>query len=281
MTIAAEIRTGMPPAPAAQRAVGQVRLRARGGPGGVTRLADLRHAGSLRVVFPGGRRAPLQAVVVNTAGGITGGDRFEIAAEAAEGAALTLTTQACERAYRALDGQVGRLTTRLTAGPGARLDWLPQETILFDRAALARRLDVTLAADARFLMVEPLVFGRRAMGERVRALRLSDRVAIRRGGRPLWRDGIEIDGDAEALLDRPAVAGGGRAVATLLYTAPDAEAQAAALRPTLPDGAAISLLPGDLLALRAVAADGFALRRCLLPVLDRLTGGAVPTCWRL
>ncbi len=267
------------PTATAQRARGSLHIRAERR-AGRTRIAALRQAGSLRGVFPQGTD-PMQAVLVNTAGGLTGGDRYEVSAEAGPGAALTLTTQTAERGYRSLDGQTARLSTRLTAEDGALLRWLPQETILFDRAALARRLEVVLAEDARFLMVEPLVFGRRAMGETVRMLRLSDRVRITRAGRPLWRDGLDITGDAEALLDRPAVAAGGRALATLLYAAPDAEAHASPLREMLPPGAALTLLPGDLIAVRIVAAGGFALRAALLPVLDRLTAGTLPTCWRL
>lgn len=264
-----------------QRARGSASLAVTRADSGETRIAQLRQAGSTRVVFPGGRPDPLQAVLVNTSGGVTGGDRFDVTAEVGPDASLTLTTQTAERAYRALDGQTGKLRNTLKVDRGGRLNWVPQETILFDRAALDRQLHVDLATDARFLMIEPLIFGRRAMGETVQDLTLTDRVRIVRDGRPIWRDGLDIAGNAEHLLDRPAIGNGARAFASIIYTAPDTEAQVAAIRSDLPEGAAVTLLPGDLLACRIVATGGFALRRAVLPILDRLTGGALPTCWRL
>ena len=114
---------------------------------GVTRISDLRQSGSLKLVFPKTHRQDVEAVIVNTAGGVTGGDRIDIAADALAGSALTLTTQAAERAYRSQAGEVAQITTNLSVGPSARLNWLPQELILFDRASLRRRLTIDLAED--------------------------------------------------------------------------------------------------------------------------------------
>ena len=107
---------------------------------------------------------------------------------------------------------------------GACAEWLPQETILFDRCAVDRRLDVELADDAWFLGVESLVFGRAAMGEQVRQAWLRDGIRIRRDGRWLLHDAVRLDGEVDAALRRPAIAGGARAMATLVHVAPDAEA---------------------------------------------------------
>ncbi|XDA99187.1 urease accessory protein UreD [Sulfitobacter sp. LCG007] len=261
------------------RAIGQARLSAKARDGG-SHIDTLHQSGALKLLFP---RAPsgLTAIVVNTAGGITGGDRFEIAARAGDGTDLTLTTQAAERIYRAQNGQTGRVTTRLEAGAGARLNWLPQETILFEGAALRRSLAIELAPDARQLMVEPLIFGRAAMGEDLHAIRFDDRVEVRRAGRPIFRDGLHLHGDVAAQLDRPAIGGGARAMASLLLCAPDATAHLDAIRGLIAGNGGATLLSETVLHMRLLARDGFGLRQSLLPVLDRLTGQGLPTSWRL
>lgn len=234
----------------------------------------------MKLVFPRSAEA-LQCIVVNSAGGITGGDRFELQAEAGEGTRLILTTQAAERAYRAQPGPRGRVRTCLTVAQGARLDWLPQELILFEGCALDRRLTIELDAGARLLMVEPVVFGRAAAGERLGHAAFRDRIAVNRAGHPLYRDGIRLEGDLDAAMATPATAAGMRAMASLLYVAPDAEAHLAPLRQMLPETGGASLLAPDVLALRLLAPDSHALRIHLLPALDRLTGDALPTSWRL
>ncbi len=220
-------------------------------------------------------------MLVNTAGGITGGDRFEIAASAADKARLTLTTQTAERAYAARAGEVGRLETRLDIGTGAQLNWIPQETILFDRSALRRRLVVTIAPGATALLAEPLIFGRAAMGEEVRSARFDDRIEIRRDGTPLYLDAMRLEGDIAAHLNRPHAGNSARALVSLVYVAPGAEAQLAPLRAMLPDTAGASLIGDDVLALRLLAVDGYALRQTLIPILSRLTGGDLPKCWMI
>ena len=219
--------------------------------------------------------------MVNTAGGVTGGDSFLVEATASPGATLTLTTQAAERAYRAQPGQTGHIRTAIRVKAGARVNWLPQELILYEGCALRRRLRVDLAGDATFLMVEPVVFGRAAMGERLSSARFSDRIKIIRDGLPLYRDGVELQGHLAEALARPAAAPGAGAMASVVYIAPDAEAQLVALRADLPPRAGASLLQPDMLVLRCLAEDSHALRQTLLPVLDRLTGHTLPVSWRL
>ncbi|MCA0938846.1 urease accessory protein UreD [Salipiger pacificus] len=237
-------------------------------------------SGSSKLLFPRGLDA-LQAVYLNSSGGVTGGDAFDIAATAREGAHLAITTQAAERVYRALPGETGRVETRLVLEEGARLDWLPQETILFDGAALDRRLSVEMAGDARLLLCEPLIFGRAAMGESVTDLRHADRIDIARDGRLVWSDRLRLVGDAAACLADPAIAEGARAMATVVLAAPGAAAQVAALRGMLPETGGVSALDPDLLVLRLLAIDGFELRRHLCPILRRLSGAELPRPWMI
>ncbi|GLT09885.1 urease accessory protein UreD [Sulfitobacter porphyrae] len=261
------------------RGAGSIAVRAAAQ--GETRLANLRQSGAMKLVLPRVFRPDIEAVIVNTAGGVTGGDRLQLEAVAGAGACLTLSTQAAERIYRAQPGEVGCVDTRLEVAAGARINWLPQETILFDHAALNRRLTVDLAAEAGFLMVETLVFGRAAMGEVLHEVHLRDRIRINRAGAPLYLDGIALAGDVQRHLARPAIAGGAGAVATLVFVGVEAEAQLRPLRALLPETAAASLLPGGVLVARLLASDSFELRRAVIPALMLLNDGQMPLNWRL
>lgn len=267
--------------PLQPRAVGTGRVIVRADAGGHTRIANLRQSGSLKLVFPQTHRPDAEAILVNTAGGITGGDRFELAADVGSNAKLTITTQAAERAYRAQSGEVGHVTTRLSVADDAQLNWLPQEMILFDNSALDRRLEICLAATARLLMVEPLVFGRAAMKETLTQVNFNDRIRITRDGQPLYLDGMRLRGDAAAHLARPAIANGAGAMASLVCVAPDAATKLAAIRALLPETAGASMLAEDILVMRLLATDSFEMRRSLVPVLDLLTHNTLPTSWRL
>ncbi len=244
-------------------------------------IGDLRQSGSLKALFPHGGGPALDLVFLNTAGGMTGGDQFEIAATADAGAHITLTTQAAERIYGAVDPRPATLTTLLDLGAGARMDWLPQETIFFDRAALRRNLDVTLAADATFLMVEPLVFGRRTMGEVVRHGYFADDVRVRRGNDLIFADAVRLSGDIDASLQGAATAQGCVAMASVLYAAPDAEAHLNPLRELMPNQGGVSLIRDGVLFARLMAPDSFLLRRALVPVMAHLKGGPLPKTWML
>ena len=246
---------------------------------GHTRLKDLYQAGSLKLVFP--RSADFTGVLVNTAGGITGGDRFRTQAEVLAQGQLSLTTQAAERAYKARPGETGTVRTDLTARAGARLRWLPQETILFDGCALDRRMRVALDGDARALLVEPLVLGRAAMGEGQVRGSMRERIEIFRDGRCFFRDSWWLSGDLTDLMTRPGLGGGATAMASLVLVHPHAEALLEPVRALLPETGGASLRGRDLLVARCLAADGYTLRKALLPILDLLTHNTLPTCWRL
>ena len=253
--------------PAMQRARGEASVRL--GPGGLERL---RQQGSAKAILPRGTPHP-EVVFLNTAGGVTGGDRFELSLDVASGTA-TGTTQTAERAYRSAGG-AAEVNVSLSAGPGARLAWLPQETILFDGCALRRRTTVDLAGDATFLGCEMLVLGRRAMGETVRRLDLLDRREVRRNGRPVLIEPLRLD--AEALGPSPALLGGATAIASLWIVAPDAGDRLAVLRaPHEGVESAASAWNGKAV-LRMRAADPAPLRAALTRTLAALH--PLPRVW--
>ncbi len=233
----------------------------------------------MRALFPMGR--DMQAVLINTAGGVTGGDRFSVTAKIDENAALTLTTQAAERAYKAQTGQTGLIDNRLQVARGGHVNWLPQETILFDGCALNRRLVVDLAKDATALIAEPLVLGRAAMGEQVRSGHFSDRIALHRDGKLLFLDCLRLGADMAAHMDAPWIAGGAQAMAAVILVHPSVEAHLDPVRAMLPATAGASLILPDLLFIRILATDSHLLRQALIPVLMRLSNDDLPRPWMI
>jgi urease accessory protein len=263
---------------AANRAVGSIVLAVRAS-AGVTRRSRLREEGPLRVRCPGPASAELEAVIVNTAGGVAGGDRFTLGVTVEPEARLIVTTAAAEKVYRTLAPEA-RIDVKLDVAAGGSLAWLPQETILFDRARLKRSIDVDLAEDARLVLAEAIVFGRSGMGEMVHDGFLFDRWRLRRGGRLMHVEALRLDGAVASRLAQPAVANGGIAVATVLVV-PGNEGTAAGVR-ALGDHfrgeVGVSAWNG-LAAVRLCAADGEALRHDLVAVLAAVRGAPLPRLW--
>jgi urease accessory protein len=246
---------------------------------GVTRRHHLHESGSLRVRFPSPEADGLSAVFVNTAGGVAGGDRFDIDIAAREGARLTLTTAAAEKIYRA-ESAPAQLNISLKAAAGSHLGWLPQETILFDRARVSRRIDIDLAESASLLLCEIVVFGRAAMGERMLNGEFVDRWRIRRGGRLVFAETVRLDGDIGAKLASPAIAKGGVAIGTALIM-PGDEALVERIRTlseTFGGEVGISAWNGFAMA-RFCAQDAARLRADMMAVLGRASGSALPRLW--
>jgi len=263
---------------AANRATGRIALSAAAGLNR-SRRTRVYESGSLRVRFPHRDGGVLDAVIVNTAGGMTGGDRFDLDIDVAAGAQLTVTTAAAEKIYRSL-GPDTELRINLTVGAGGKLAWLPQETILFDRSRLRRRIDADLAADASLLMAEASIFGRSAMGESVVSGGFFDQWRLRVGGALVFADAIRLEGGiAQSLAERP-VAAGGVAVASVVKI-PGGEEAVAAVRARQPDfigEVGVSAWNG-VLAARCVAADGAALRHDLTRLLLAIGSGPLPRLW--
>jgi urease accessory protein len=246
---------------------------------GVTRRRDLHESGSLRVRFPSPEAEGLSAVFVNTAGGIAGGDRFDIEIAAGQGTRLIVTTAAAEKIYRAA-GPAAQVNLALRAAAGAHLAWLPQETILFDRARVSRRIEIDLADSASLLLCEIVVFGRAAMGERMQQGCFVDRWRLKRGGRLVFAENVRLDGEIGEKLARPAVAKGGVAVGTALIV-PGDETLVERLRglsESFGGEVGISCWNGFAMA-RFCAQDAAKLRADMMAVLGRASGSALPRLW--
>ena len=233
--------------------------------GARTEPARLFETGGLRWRFPRSS-TPCEAAIVNTGGGVAGGDSYSVSLTLSEGAEVEATTPSAERIYRS-DGPAASIATRLTLAPRARLFWLPQETLMFEGARLERRLELDTSDEAAFIVAETLVFGRLAMGESRIEATLRDSWRIRRDGRLVFADETRLE-DAGATLERKAVGAGARALSTIVASAPNLEARLPDLRAAL-DGAGSEIESG------ASAFDGLIVVRLLGPSSDRLRMGLI------
>lgn len=271
------------PRPVLQRARGIARIGTKQRDG-KTCLDTLFQEGCGKIRLPRTHSSALEAVFINTAGGITGGDHLQWEADIAPQGRLVVTTQACERSYRST-GDTAHVETTLRVGAGAHLDWLPQETILFEASKLDRRLTVHLEERATLTAIEAVLLGRDAMGEEARDAQFSDNWRIYRQNRLIHAEATRLTGDGSE-RDGLSLLHGNRAFASILHAAasPDmAERQLERVRALQNSGGQIAAsATGERLVIRAMARTGLALRKLLVPTLIELTGaGSLPRLWHL
>ena len=269
-------------APTLQRSHGRAAVGLAPGARGV-RITRLAQAGSAKAFLPRVYGSAPEIVFLNTSGGLTGGDRLSYSLDLAARTTAVATTQTAERAYAASSG-AARVDVRLTAGPGATLHWLPQETILFDRSALARRTVIDLAPDARCVMVETIVLGRAAMGERVAVFDVGDRREVRVGGRPVLIDPLRLSRSPASPAADPAGLDGAVAVATLAVIGKGVHDTTlaplrAALHPLPASVRAAASGWQDKVVMRAVASDAYALRKIVARCIGVATQAPLPSVW--
>ncbi len=238
--------------------------------------------GSARLRLPKTEGPALEAVTINTGGGIAAGDRFTTEIEVGGGAQLVVTTAAAEKIYRS-EGDTAEIATTIRVANEGRLDWVPQETILYDAARLRRSLEVALEPGASALLFEATVFGRAAFGETMRSGAYADRWRIRRGGRLVYADTLRITGVIADQLAKRTTAFGARALATIIYVAPDAESRIEEARAALEEGESQrgASAWGGLLAVRFLAPDIETLRRDAARFMSLFRGQKLPRVWHL
>jgi len=263
---------------AANRAMGAVKFDVHV-KDGATRRRELHESGSLRVRFPSPEQQGLSAVFVNTAGGVAGGDRFDIDIAAGAGAHLAVTTAAAEKIYRS-HGPDAEVNIALRAGADARLCWLPQETIVFDQARVARRIDIDLADTASLLLCEIVVFGRAAMGELMTTGRFVDRWRMRIGGRLAFAETVRLEGDIATKLASRAIANGGVAIGTALIVPGDESIVEKIRDISNAFGAEVGVSAWNGFAMaRFCAQDAARLRADMMKVLGCVSPSGLPRLW--
>ncbi|MFN4156430.1 MAG: urease accessory protein UreD [Paracoccaceae bacterium] len=266
-----------------QRSRGEASVALVSGPAGL-RLTGLRQQGSAKCILPqgaGGRDGVPEVVFLNTSGGLTGGDTLSYAVKLGDHARAVATTQTAERAYRS-SGGAARVRVAMEVGAGGWLDWLPQETILFDDSRLDRRTQIDLGPGAGCLMLESVVLGRAAMGEKVAKVALRDWREIRQAGRVVMVEPLVLT-DA-ALQTGAAGLAGARAFASVAMLGQGVADLLAPLRAVLdePGVTAAASDPDGRLMLRMMAADGWPLRRQIARALAVLRRGSpLPRVWQL
>jgi len=248
---------------------------------GATMLHRRQEGGCLRVRVL--RRPITEAVLINTSGGLCGGDTIAQDVAWGESTSAVLTTQAAEKIYGS-QGPACTVTTRLAVAAGARAEWLPQETILFDGARLERETVIDLADGAALLWCESIVLGRVARGETFATGVLRDRVRVWLGGRLIYADVLDLAETPAAQLERAALGGGAKASAVILAIGGDASERLDALRTELAGHA--DVLAGasawnGIVSARLLSRDPATLRPCLAGALSVLRGSAgLPAVWR-
>ena len=248
---------------------------------GRTRLAEFYQEGCAKIRLPQTFSPDMEAILINTSGGLTGGDVIEWSVAASDSTRLTVTTQANEKVYKA-SADTASLSTRITVGNHAAVHWMPQETILFDQSALSRRLSVDLQETSEFLAVEAVLLGRQAMGETLNRGLFRDRWRVRRSGRLVHAEDMRLIGEIDQLTALPATLCGQSAFATLLYIGPMAEVLLPRVRDSLGSAVGGASHWQGKLVVRLVASSGFELRKLLVPVIAVLRNGAVvPKVWNI
>jgi urease accessory protein len=263
-----EVRAANPSDKDLQRAEGAGRIVLGGSEKG-THIMDVFQRSPLRIMFPrAGGGAVEELVLVNTAGGIAGGDRLEFSVTTLANASVAVTSQAAEKVYRALSSPA-RIATKLIACEASKLAWLPQETIVFNWGCLSRKTEVELSSGAELLALEWLVLGRAAHGEEMVGGHITDSWRVKKDGRLIWADSFRITAKMFSILHRKALLSNCKAVGTLVYFGPCLDSRLAFLREIAPSlechCAATSV--GGLIIVRFAAKVSYDLRRALQRLL--------------
>ena len=254
-----------------------------------TRLDELYQEGAARIRLPDTHGASLEAVLINTAGGLTGGDEVKWDIKAGQNTQGVVTTQACEKIYKST-GDAACVTSNIHVKAGARLDWLPQETILFERAHLNRSLTVRLEGDARFMALEAVMLGREAMGETVLHATFKDRWRIYRDEKLIHADDIAIKGDIPDIQAASSTLNAHAAFASFVYCGPeDMDVLRAVLAKHFEGaqnlGIGVSAMDGKITA-RFLSRDCYELRKTIIPFLNKVrvslgASAALPKVWNI
>jgi urease accessory protein len=254
-----------------QRAKGVCRIAVAGSKD-ENEIVEVFQQSPLRVIFPRiDGAAAKEAVLINTGGGIAGGDRLECSVTAMAGASIAVTSQTAERVYRALD-QPARILTKLRVDDGAKLGWFPHETIVFNWARLHRDTEIELSFGSELVALEWLVFGRAAHGEQMVGGEIRDSWRVKKEGRLIWADSFRISEEIFPQLNRKALLNNCKAIATLIYFGPELAKRLDLLREISLslDCRCAATSVADLIIVRLAAEEASNLKLALHALLQRL-----------
>lgn len=272
-----------------QRSVGAAKIAFKTR-NGQTVLDDLYQQGSAKLRFA--RTEPnriTEAVLINTSGGMTGGDKFDVNVKWGDNTTAIVTTQAAERHYKSL-GDVATINNNLEVANNACGQWLPQESIMFDGAAYTRNTNIELKQNSKLLAVESSLFGRQAMGEIVTSGQVTERWQIHREGKLIFADAFGLKGDIAKQLAKPAISNGNTAISTIIYVGDDAAELRDQINAQIEANTTIgrATIFNGILLIRLFATNGKDLRQSIMKILNKtlvkLTKGAdninlLPRVW--
>lgn len=267
---------------AMQRGQGYGRLVVHGGKNG-NRIVDLMQRSPVRIMFPTIEgRSCSEAVLINSGGGVTGGDKIDYHIVAMNGSNIAVTTQAAEKLYKAIS-LPAVISTRLEILEGAQLAWLPQETIVFDRSQFRRKTELDIAPSAEVLVAELLVLGRAAHGEKLAEVSIHDEWRVRKNGRLIWADAFRLTTPIAGHMNRRSLLGDCAALCTLLYSGTLVEVMQSLIRKAAPsDGSWVgSTIVNGLLVIRIAARDAASLRQAVVVVLELFSATKGQGCFQV
>ena len=259
-----------------QRARGQVSLHLNR-----QKIEKLYQAGCAKMMLPKTYSEMTEVVMLNTAGGITGGDQLDISIQA-QNCALVATSQTAERFYKSSTSPA-RVSIQLKAQESANLHWLPQETILFDGAEIDRTIRLDMQSGCQCLIAESLVLGREAMGEVVQSCHFTDSWRLYRDGVLFHAEQLRLTGDVRDVLAASAGGNAARLLTTIIYAGADAEQAAERLKPTISSSHSASATScwREKLVVRLVSADASAGRADIVKLLLALRQQPLPRVWQV
>lgn len=249
-----------------------------------SRLDTLYQHGSAKIRFPKTHGKFAEAVLINTAGGLTGGDQLDWSLKLDSDTNAVFTTQACEKIYQSSRG-IAQVSTQIVIGENATCHWLPQETIIYDESGLSRMLDIQLAASSRLIAFEAIMLGREAMGENISQCFFKDRWRIFRDGKLIIADNVKLEGDIALIEKNRALMADHKVFATLVYCGPEDDEQLQSIaseltKITQDKFIASSAFNGKIIA-RFLSRNTYEMRENLIPVLKQLSRNELPRVWRI
>ncbi len=237
----------------------------------------------VRILTPSIQGGIPEAVLANTSGGIAGGDTSHVDILVAQNAQALVTGQAAEKIYRSID-MPASIRTVIKIEDGSTLEYLPQESILFDGAKLNRAVNISLGARSCLLLSEMFVLGRWAMNEDFTRGIFLDRWSIDVAGQPIWREGLRVEGGLSSLSSSLGFANA-RALATIFYAGANAAEVLGLARDVIGPMGGATIVRG-MLVVRMLGNEAGMLKQQLSEIISIIRAAAlgrpaeVPRVWR-
>ena len=245
------------------------------------RISRMFQSGSAKLMLPKTYSDMMEAVILNTSGGMTDGDILNIDVQA-EDCALVMTTQTAERVYRSVGSRPAKIQINLSVVDTADLHWLPQETIVFNDSKFERTLTINLSSCSSCLVAETIVLGRQAMGEDVNDCHLIDNWRVFRDGNLFHAESLRLSEEGSKIITAPAGGNGARLLSTILYIGDNLEPIADRVSDVIkqiPSDCAVSCWNNRLI-IRLMSAHSVSARKDIEKLIFAIRKQPMPRVWQ-